>query len=141
MTAPTLTTLQHTLHTGVPLAAAWKVELLSATDGIATLRLPPSPALLRPGGTISGPALMGLADMAMWCALLTLSNGRDESLTATLSITFLRPPGARAILADARVIKRGLTLSYGEVHLRADGADAPCAHITTTWAASRRRGD
>ena len=133
-----LTTLQTTLHTGVPLAAAWNVELLAAAHGTATLRLPPSPGLLRPGGTVSGPALMGLADMAMWCALLSLSNGVDESLTANLAITFLRPPGARAILAEARVIKRGRTLSYGEVHLRAEGADAPCAHVTTTWAGVTR---
>jgi acyl-coenzyme A thioesterase PaaI-like protein len=81
---------------------------------------------------------MGLADVAMWAALLSLSGGRDESLTANLAITFLRAPPPGAVLAEARVIKRGRTLSYGEVMLRAEGAEAPCAHVTTSWAAARR---
>jgi acyl-coenzyme A thioesterase PaaI-like protein len=82
---------------------------------------------------------MGLADVAMWVALLSLTGGKDESLTANLSITFLRPPAPRAVLAEARVIKKGRTLSYGEVLLRAEGESAPCAHVTTSWAAAPRR--
>jgi uncharacterized protein (TIGR00369 family) len=130
--------MQRVVRAGVPLAEAWQVEVIAAGDGSAELRLPASPALLRPGGTISGPALMGLADMAMWAALLSLTGGEDESLTATLSITFLRPSGSRAVIAAARVIKRGRTLSYGEVTLRAEGEAVPCAHVTTSWAAARR---
>jgi uncharacterized protein (TIGR00369 family) len=130
--------MQRVVREGVPLAEAWQVEVLAVGEGTAELRLPASPGLLRPGGTISGPALMGLADMAMWAALLSLSGGRDEGLTANLAITFLRPPGNRAVIAAARVIKRGRTLSYGEVALRADGEHAPCAHVTTSWAATSR---
>ena len=112
--------------------------MLEAAEGRALLRLPPGEALLRPGGTVSGPVLMGLADVAMWVALLTLTEGRDESLTSSLSITFLRPPPQGAVLAEARVIKRGRTLSYGEIFLRAEGAEQPCAHVTTSWAAVPR---
>jgi uncharacterized protein (TIGR00369 family) len=130
--------MQRVLREGVPLAEAWQVAVLAVGEGTAELRLPATPDLLRPGGTISGPALMGLADMAMWVALLSLTGGRDESLTANLAITFLRPPGARAVTALARVIKRGRTLSYGEVILRGDGEEAACAHVTTSWAALRR---
>ena len=84
------------LHRGVPLTAGWGVRVLSAAEGLALLRLPHDPLLLRPGGVISGPALMGLADAAMWAALLSLSEGRDESLTTNLNISFLRrvPPRA-----------------------------------------------
>jgi uncharacterized protein (TIGR00369 family) len=130
-----LEAMQHRVRQGVPLAAAWGIEVLEAADGRATLRLPQREDLLRPGGTVSGPAMMGLADVAMWAALLSLTEGRDESLTATLSITFLRAPRPGALLAEARVIKRGRSLAYGEIFLRAEGAEEPCAHVTTSWAA------
>jgi uncharacterized protein (TIGR00369 family) len=130
--------MQVMVREGVPLAAAWGVEVVSVGAGEAVLRLPARDDLLRPGGTVSGPALMGLADVAMWAALLSLSGWRDESLTASLSITFLRPPGHAAIIAEARVIKSGRTLSYGEVLLRAEGEAEPCAHVTTSWATVRR---
>jgi uncharacterized protein (TIGR00369 family) len=132
--------MQAHVRAGVPLAGAWGVEVLSFGAGEAVLRLPHHEDLLRPGGTVSGPALMGLADVAMWVALLSLTGGKDESLTSNLSITFLRPPAPRAVLAEARVIKKGRTLSYGEVLLRSEGEDAPCAHVTTSWAAAPRRG-
>ena len=131
--------MQRTVREGVPLGRAWGVEVIAVGQGEATLRLPHHEDLLRPGGTVSGPALMGLADMAMWAALLSLTGGKDESLTANLSITFLRPPAPRAVIAEARVIKKGRTLSYGEVLLRSEGEDAPCAHVTSSWAAAGRR--
>jgi uncharacterized protein (TIGR00369 family) len=127
--------IQARVREGVPLGAAWGVEVLDAAEGRARLRLPRDPALLRPGNTVSGPALMGLADMAVWAALLSLTEGRDESLTAHLAITFLRPPGPGPVLAEAQVLKRGRSLIYAEVWLRAEGADAPCAHVTSSWAA------
>jgi uncharacterized protein (TIGR00369 family) len=130
--------MQARVRGGVPLGEAWGVEVLEAAEGRAVLRLPRDSRLLRPGNTVSGPALMGLADMAMWAALLTLTEGRDESLTANLAITFLRPAGPGPVLAEARVIKRGRTLSYGEVLLRAEGAADPAAHVTTSWAAARQ---
>ncbi|WP_372619647.1 PaaI family thioesterase [Falsiroseomonas sp.] len=133
-----VTEMQHLVREGVPLAAAWGVEVLEAADGAAVLRLPHREDLLRPGGTVSGPALMGLADVAMWAALLSLTGGRDESLTANLCITFLRPPAPGAVIAQARVIRKGRSLSYGEVMLRPEGQSAPCAHVTTSWAAARR---
>jgi uncharacterized protein (TIGR00369 family) len=131
--------MQRIVRDGVPLARAWGVEVLAAADGTATLRLPAREDLLRPGGTVSGPALMGLADVAMWAALLSLTGGVDESLTANLAITFLRPTGNHPVIAEARVVKKGRTLSYGEVTLRAEGEAAPAAHVTTTWAAAPPR--
>ncbi len=130
---PSAAELQAILHAGVPLAGAWGVEVLEALAGRALLRLPLAPVLLRPGGTISGPAMMGLADMAVWVALLSLSGGRDESLTANLAINFLRRPGAAPLHAEARVLRRG-RLPFGEVWIRAEDAEEPCAHVTTTWA-------
>lgn len=130
----TLDEMQAMVRAGVPLAGAWGVELLSAEGGVALLRLPHREDLLRPGGTVSGPALMALADVAMWAALLSLTGGRDDSLTANLNITFLRRPEPRPVLAEARAIKTRGRLLYGEVFLRSEGEEEPCAHVVTTWA-------
>ncbi|MCO6419473.1 PaaI family thioesterase [Siccirubricoccus sp. KC 17139] len=131
---PDLQEMQAIIHRGVPLAAAWGVELLAAEGGTALLRLPFRKELLRPGNTISGPALMGLADVAMWAALLSLTEGRDESVTSSMNVNFLRPAGAVPVLAEARLIKRGKRMVYGEILLRAEGSEELCAHITTHWA-------
>ncbi len=132
--------IERIMRAGVPLTADWGVTVLAAAEGVALLRMPYAEKLLRPGGVISGPALMGLADAAMWCALLSLTEGRDESLTSNLSITFLRRVPPRPVLAEARVHKRGRTLAYGDVTLRAEGGDEALAHVTTTWAVAGGKG-
>lgn len=136
---PSPRAIEKIVHRGVPLAAAWGIEVLRAEGGAATCRLPWREELLRPGGTMSGPALMGLADVAMWAALLGLAGGRDESLTTGLSINFLHrlPPGP--VLAEARVLKRGRII-FGEVTIRREGAAEIAAHVTTSWAAVTPRG-
>ena len=132
--APSPAAIQAVVHEGVPLAAAWGVEVVAAAGGTATCRLPWRAELLRPGGTVSGPALMGLADVAMWAALLGITGGRDESLTTSLTIHFLRrlPPGP--VLAEARVLKRGRII-VGEVMIRSEASEEIAAHVTTSWAA------
>jgi uncharacterized protein (TIGR00369 family) len=131
---PALAALEAVIRAGVPLAGAWGIELLAAEAGRATLRLPFRPELLRPGETVSGPALMGLADVAMWAALLGVSGGQDQSVTSTMTVNFLRPVGANPVLAEARILKRGRRMVFGEVLLRAEGVEEVAAHVTTTWA-------
>ncbi|MCU0890020.1 MAG: PaaI family thioesterase [Rubritepida sp.] len=121
------------VHRGVPLAAAWGVRVRSAAGGIAEVELPANPALLRPGGTLSGPALMGLADVAMWAALLGISEGQDESLTATMNVAFLRPAGPGPVIATARLIKPGGRTRFGEVTIRRVGGEEVVMHVTTSW--------
>ena len=131
--APEPRAIQDIVHRGVPLAAAWGIEVLEAAGGTARCRLPWRAELLRPGGTVSGPALMGLADVAMWAALLGLSGGRDESRTASLSINFLRPLPPGPVVAQARILKRG-RITFGEVLIGGEGAGEIAAHVTTSWA-------
>ncbi len=132
--APSLAEMQRILREGVPLAGAWGVEVLAAANGAATLRLPRDPLLLRPGNTVSGPALMGLADVAMWAALLSLTAGRDESVTSTMTVNFLRPIGPGPTIAEARVVKRGRRMIFGEILMRSEGSEETAVHVTTTWA-------
>jgi acyl-coenzyme A thioesterase PaaI-like protein len=127
--------IQAIVRRGVPLAGQWEVEVLEAEGGRALLRLPPNPLLLRPGNTVSGPAIMGLADVAFWAALLSVTEGRDESLTASMSVNFLGPAGPGPLLAEARLLKPRGRLLFGEVLIRRNAGDRVVAHITATWMA------
>jgi uncharacterized protein (TIGR00369 family) len=121
------------IHRGVPLAAAWGVRVRAASAEEAVLELPHDPALLRPGGTVSGPAIMGLADMAMWAVLLAGTGGRDESLTTNMHVNFLRPCGAGPITATARLLKAQGRSIFGEVLVRPTGSEEIAVHVTTSW--------
>ena len=133
MPAPRTAEIQAIIHAGVPLAAAWNIEVLAAAEGGALVRLPFRADLLRPGNTVSGPALMGLADVAMWAALLGVTGGKDESVTSTMTVNFLRPLGACAVLAEARIVKRGRRMVFGEILIRPEGSDDTAVHVTTSW--------
>ncbi|MDI3308571.1 MAG: PaaI family thioesterase [Acetobacteraceae bacterium] len=134
MKPPAAAEIQAIVRAGVPLAGAWNVEVLAAAEGSALVRLPFREDLLRPGNTVSGPALMGLADVAMWAALLGVTGGKDESVTSTMTVNFLRPVGARAVLAEARIVKRGKRMVFGEILMQAEDSDEVAVHVTTTWA-------
>ncbi|MBS7789859.1 PaaI family thioesterase [Roseococcus sp. SDR] len=133
----TLAEIEAIIHRGVPLAAAWGVRVLSASAEEAVLELPRDPALLRPGETVSGPAIMGLADMAMWAVLLAGTGGRDESLTASMHVNFLRPCGPGPISATARLIKGEGRSIFGEILIRPRDSEDVAVHVTTSWVRSR----
>ena len=128
-----LAELTRIVRWGVPLADQWGIEVIHAEEGVAHLRLPASPLLLRPGNTVSGPAIMGLVDVAMWAALLTTTQGRDNSVTSSMNVNFLRPAGPGPIVAEARIVKGGKRMLYGEIVVRAEDRDEIAAHCTTHW--------
>jgi len=103
-------------------------------DG-ARLRLPASDSVLRPGGTVSGPAMMTLADFAMYVAVLGAIGRVEMALTSNLSINFLRPPPPGDLIGDCRLLKLGKRLAYGEVLISSApvGNDEPVAHATLTY--------
>jgi uncharacterized protein (TIGR00369 family) len=100
----------------------------------ARVRMVFAPSRLRPGGTISGPSLMALADTAMWVALLAMIGRVPLSVTSHLDIDFLRKAEPRDVLADARVLKIGKRLAVGDVLMCSDGEDRPCARASVTYA-------
>ena len=104
-------------------------------EGTCRVRLPQRDEFLRPGGTISGPALMSLADYSMYVALLSAIGRVELAVTTNLTCNFLRRPKPGAILADCRLIKLGKRLAYGEVSLYSEGDEAtgPVAHVTATY--------
>ena len=96
---------------------------------------------LRPGGTISGPTMMALADFAMYVAVLAAIGPVPLAVTINLNINFLRKPAQRDLLAEARLLKLGKRLATGEVTIRCDGEDAAVAHVTATYSIPPRDGD
>jgi uncharacterized protein (TIGR00369 family) len=100
----------------------------------AVVRMPFAPALIRPGGTIAGPALMALADFAVYAALLARIGRVPLAVTTSLNIYFLRKAAAVDVMAEARLLKLGRRLAVGEVTIAAVGADHPAAHVTATYA-------
>jgi uncharacterized protein (TIGR00369 family) len=90
---------------------------------------------LRPGGTVSGPVLMALADVALYTAVLGKLGLVALAVTSNLSINFLRKPSAdKAIVAHCKLIKVGRTLVMGEVMLYSRGDEKPVAHVMGTYA-------
>jgi len=89
---------------------------------------------LRPGGTISGPAMMGLADLALYVAILAQIGPVALAVTTNLTFNFLRKPPARALVAECRLLKLGRRLATGEVGVRAAGETELVCHATGTYA-------
>jgi uncharacterized protein (TIGR00369 family) len=88
---------------------------------------------LRPGGTVSGPTMMELADFAMYVAVFSAIGRQPLAVTTNLNINFLRKPGPSDLIADAKLLKVGKRLAVGEVTIYSDGSDEPVAHVTSTY--------
>jgi acyl-coenzyme A thioesterase PaaI-like protein len=89
---------------------------------------------LRPGGTVSGPVLMAVADVALYVAILGEIGLVVLAVTTNLSINFLRKPlPDKAIIGRCSLIKVGKNLIVGEVNLYSDGETEPVAHVMGTY--------
>ena len=102
--------------------------------GGAIVRRHYHPRSLRPGGTVSGPSIMALADFTMYVAVLSAIGWVPLAVTTNFNINFLRKPAPRDLLAEARLIKLGKRLAVGDIAIRSDGAGASLvAHATATY--------
>lgn len=91
-------------------------------------------SMLRPGGTVSGPTLMALADCAMYVVLLSAIGPVGLAVTTNLNINFLRKGRAgEDVLAVAKLMKLGKRLAVGEVNLLSGTSPDPVAHVTATY--------
>ena len=109
-------------------------------DGSVVVAHPVGHAELRPGGTVSGPVMMTLADVALYVAILARIGIVPLAVTTNLSINFLRKPRAdRRVVARCRLLKLGRALAVGEVFLFSEGEDEPVAHATGTYSIPRDR--
>jgi uncharacterized protein (TIGR00369 family) len=118
-------------QSGLTIEAVWQ--------GGARVRQTYQPQFIRPGGTISGPTMMTLADFAMYVGLLASIGPVPLAVTTNLNINFLRKPGTCDLIAECHLLKLGKRLAVGEVIIRSDGTDAPVAHVTSTYSIPDRK--
>ncbi|MBB3019369.1 uncharacterized protein (TIGR00369 family) [Microvirga lupini] len=94
---------------------------------------------IRPGGTISGPAMMALADLALYVAILAHIGPVALAVTTSLNFNFLRKPEQRDLIADCRLLKLGKRLAVGDVSIYSDGSSDVVCHATGTYSIPERR--
>lgn len=88
---------------------------------------------LRPGGTLSGPTMMALADTVVYALIFSAIGFSPLSVTTNLTINFLRKPKPADLIAEARTLKRGKGLFVADVLIRSDGETEPVAHAVLTY--------
>ena len=102
--------------------------------GRAVLRMRTGPDDVRPGGTLAGPVLFGLADLAIYAAVLSAVGEIPLAVTTDATILFLRRPRATTLIARARLLKEGKHLIVGETDIEYEGeVGAPVAHAVMTY--------
>ena len=128
--------------------APWVMELNLSIEGFdfdpprgasdwqpgAVLRMPFSERLCRNGGVISGQALMAFADTAMVIANLAANRGYRMMTTVDQTTHFMRAAAASDVLADARVVRLGRTMSFGRVTLSSAADGKPVAMVSSAFA-------
>ena len=108
-------------------------EVMLMEDGHAVMRLKAGPENLRPGGYISGPTQMTMADSVTYMAIFTKLGITPMTVTSNLNINFLRPCIGEAVIAEARLMKLGRTLAVAEVEIRAEGSSKVASHAIVTY--------
>ncbi|MFZ1347608.1 MAG: PaaI family thioesterase [Tabrizicola sp.] len=106
-----------------------------ADEAGVTLRLKVAEKHLRPGGTVSGPTIFALADVAMYLAILSRIGPVALAVTVNCAVDFMRKPAAgRDLLGAARVLKLGRSLAVGDVMIFSEGQADPVARASLTYA-------
>ena len=96
---------------------------------------------LRPGGTVSGPNMFALADVAIYLAILSRLGPVALAVTTSAHVDFMRKPAAHAdLIATARLLKLGRNLAVGDVLMHSEGSSEPVARASMTYAIPPQRG-
>ncbi|WP_171098926.1 PaaI family thioesterase [Ruegeria sp. HKCCD7255] len=108
------------------------VEALSEDQ--ITMRLVVEERHLRPGGTVSGPSMFGLADVCVYSMVLARKGRQSLAVTTNSSLDFLRKPdGAKDMIAHCKLLKLGRSLAVGDVLIFSEGSDKPVARASMTY--------
>ncbi|WP_299443569.1 PaaI family thioesterase [uncultured Rhodospira sp.] len=124
----------------LPITRLLGIRTEAIEHGRGRLRMAFNPDLVRPGGTVAGPAMMALADVAMYAVVLSLLGPVELAVTTNLSINFLRKPAPGDVIAEAHALKGGRRLIVVEVELYSgtsdpDGERLLVAHTVGTYSA------
>jgi len=133
MSKVTNTSFNRLISEGIPLASELGVCAEHMGEGEARLRLPYNDGSIRPGGSISGPHMMLLADACMYAVVMSLIGEVALAVTTNLNINFLQKPSNTDLLAEGRIIKLGKRLAVIEVSIISADSDDIVAHATGTY--------
>jgi uncharacterized protein (TIGR00369 family) len=118
--------------------APWVQELglrvQSGEAGAVILRLPQNAALSRVGGMLCGQAMMAAADTAMVLALIQHFGEFRPCTTVQMNTSFLKPLSNQDALIEARVLRAGKSLAFGEIDIRGADDGKSVSRATTTYA-------
>lgn len=109
-------------------------EIIEVGPGRAVARLQVGPSHLRPGGLVSGPTQMAMADMVSYMAIMTEAGVTPMAVTSNLNIHFLRPCQGDTVIAEGTIMKLGRTLAIVEVDIRVAQQAKPASHAVVTYA-------
>jgi len=115
----------------VPFAEVMGLQLQSIDDDGIWMRAVYNDKFLRPGGTISGPVMMGLADAAIYAMIMSRIGKVELAVTTSLNINFLRKPAAGDIIARATPLKFGKRLVVGDVAIYSDTTGSVSTAVLT----------
>ncbi len=112
-----------------------QVTIERIDEQLTVVRMAFDDRLIRPGGTVSGPAMFKLADFGVYVAILShLGEAGLQAVTTSMTMNFLSRPRPAALIAHIRVLKLGRRLAVCEVGLYSEGAPEIVAHATSTYA-------
>jgi uncharacterized protein (TIGR00369 family) len=117
----------------LPFAQALGTEVVELSAARTVFRLPYKSDFLRPGGTIGGPLLMALADLALYGAVMAALGPVVQAVTTNLAISFLRLPPPADLIAHAKLIKIGKRLAVGTVEIFSANDPDMVAHVSGTY--------
>ncbi|TAN50907.1 MAG: PaaI family thioesterase [Rhodospirillales bacterium] len=131
---------QALIEEGLPLVEVFRIKTEAIGKGSCRMRMVYSSDLVRPGGTIAGPALMALADACMYGVVLSQIGKVALAVTTNFNINFLRKPANTDVIAEGRNIKLGKRLAVSEVSLISAEDGELVAHATGTYSIPPERG-
>lgn len=140
MAAPAITVEQFhaVLRENMPEVAGFDLRVERLEHGEVTVRLGHDDRRLRAGGTISGPTVFMLADLALYAMTMSIVGLEPLAVTTDMSIHFLRKPAPAALVCTARVLKAGKRLVVGAAEVRKEGGAELVAHVVGTYSVPPR---
>jgi len=117
-----------------PWIQALHLEVVSSDANQVTLRLPHSDALARTGGMVCGQAMMAAADTAMALAVFSHFGQFRPCTTVQMNSSFLKPLSGQDGLVEARLLRVGKSLAFGEIDIRSVSDNKSVCRASTTYA-------
>lgn len=119
---------------GVPYVGQLGCRVVRFEPGQVEMRLPWNEQLIRPGGTVCGPAMMALGDITLYGVVLSLIGRVELAVTTDLSVHFLAKPKPGDLFAVGKILRLGRVLAVGEVTITGAGHETAVAHVVGTYA-------